>query len=169
MQQRRLQQVSRPNIYVTTLNIFLISFCIWTLYVSLSDYLVLILKFYTVLVCLHDVRHFFNHKWHSSKHVSNIFTEKIWYPFSIMSQLRYQGPFLRDMTHIYKTESSMSTCHLWLLRYYVQFDFQMCARLQYWRTEIPDKAIPVCSLFLAAKDGMARLQSKFQNLNPVDT
>ena len=44
------------------------------MYVSLSDYLVLILKFYTVLVRLHNITNFLNHNTISYKHVLNFFT-----------------------------------------------------------------------------------------------
>ena len=52
-------------------------FCIWISYVSLSNYLVLIFKFYTVPVCLHDINNVVNQKAHWSKqcHVS-IFKHK---------------------------------------------------------------------------------------------
>ena len=53
MQQHHLQQVARHVIYVKICKILVLLFCIWTPYVSLSDYLVLILKFYTVPVRLH--------------------------------------------------------------------------------------------------------------------
>ena len=62
--------------------------CIWMLYVSLSDYFVLILKYFTVSVRLHSVRHVLNYETLSSKHVWKFFTGKIWRHFSIMSQLR---------------------------------------------------------------------------------
>ena len=56
--------------------------------ISLSKYLVLILKFYTVPVRLHDVTNFLNHETLQSKHVTKFFTAKIWRHFSITSQLR---------------------------------------------------------------------------------
>ena len=62
MQQRHLQQVSCRDIYLTTCKNLLLLFSLRTSYVSVSDYLVLILKFYAVLLCLHDVKNFLNHK-----------------------------------------------------------------------------------------------------------
>ena len=70
MQQRHLQQLSRCYIYITTCKFVLQLFCIRTSYVSLSNYLLLILKFDSVLMGLHDVRNFLNYKTLSSKHVS---------------------------------------------------------------------------------------------------
>ena len=62
MQQRHLQQVSRCDIYITACKILVFLFCIWTSYILLSDYLMLILKFYTVPVRLHNMKRFLNHK-----------------------------------------------------------------------------------------------------------
>ena len=59
-----------------------------TLCQVMSDYLKLTLKFYTVPVCLHDVINIVNQYVLSCKHVSIIFTAKIWRHFSITSQLR---------------------------------------------------------------------------------
>ena len=56
------------------------------LYLFLGDYLVLILKFYTIPVCLQDVIKLFKPKPLSSKNVS-IFTTKIWLHFSIRAML----------------------------------------------------------------------------------
>ena len=59
---------------------------------SLSNYLVLILKFYTVPVGSHDVTNFLNHETIQSKHVSNFYREK----YDVISQLRHsyaKGPF----------------------------------------------------------------------------
>ena len=51
-------------------------FCIWLSFVTLSDYKVLILKFYSVPVHLHGVTNFLNQKAISSNHIS-IFTAKL--------------------------------------------------------------------------------------------
>ena len=88
MQKPHLQQVSRRGIYVTICKILLLLFCIWISYIPLSNYLVLILNYYTVPVRLHDNTNFFNHETLQSKHVSKFFTAKIWRHFSITSQLR---------------------------------------------------------------------------------
>ena len=88
MQKPHLQQKSRRGIYVTIYKILLLLFYIWIAYISLSNYLVLSLKFYTVPVGLRDVTNFLNHETLQSKHVSNFFTTKIWRHFSITSQLR---------------------------------------------------------------------------------
>ena len=48
MQQSHLKQMAHNVIYVRKCKILIMLFCIWKSYVSLSDYLVLILKFYTV-------------------------------------------------------------------------------------------------------------------------
>ena len=77
MQQHHLQQVTRHVIYVTTSKILLLLFCIWTSYVSLGEYMILILKFYTVSVSLHDVTNFLNHKTFSRKQVSNFYRENM--------------------------------------------------------------------------------------------
>ena len=77
MQKPHLQQVSRRGIYVTICKILLLLFCIWTSYISLSNYLVLILKFFTVPVHLHNITNFLNHETLQSKHVSKFFTAKI--------------------------------------------------------------------------------------------
>ena len=81
MQQCHSQQVLRRYIYVATCKILLLLFCIWISYVSVSDYKVLILKFYTVPVCLHGITNFLNQKAISSKHASFFFTGKRWGPF----------------------------------------------------------------------------------------
>ena len=66
LQKPHLQQFSRRGIYVTTCKILLL----FIIYISLSNYLVLILIFYTIPVPLHDVTNFLNHKTLPSKHVS---------------------------------------------------------------------------------------------------
>ena len=71
---------------------FLRLFCIWISYVSLSDYKVLIQKFYTTLVCLHGVTNCLNKTRISSKHVS-IFLPR---NYDVISQLCHSytnGPF----------------------------------------------------------------------------
>ena len=78
-QQRHLQRLSRRGIYVTTCKILLLLFCLWTSCVTHSDYLVLILKFYTV--------HFFKQE-STFKKICQFCTAKIRLHFSIMSQLR---------------------------------------------------------------------------------
>ena len=88
MQMPHLQQVSRRGIYVTICKILLLLFCIWISYISLSNYLVLILKCYAVPVRLRNVTNFLNLETLQSKHVSKFFTAKIWRHFSITSQLR---------------------------------------------------------------------------------
>ena len=88
MQKSHLQQVSHRGIYVTICKILLLLFCKWISYISLSNYLVLILKFYTVRVHLRDVTNFLNHETLQSKHMPNLFTAKTWRHFSITSQLR---------------------------------------------------------------------------------
>ena len=60
-------------------------FSIWASYVSPSKYLVLILKFYTIPVRLHNIKTVLNRNGLSSKHMS-IFV-KIWRHFSITSEL----------------------------------------------------------------------------------
>ena len=54
-------------------------------------YLVVLLKFYTVLMCLHPVRNFVNHKAFSSKHVSTFFYREN------MSFLNYITAILRAL------------------------------------------------------------------------
>ena len=58
MQQRNLQQASRCDVYITICKILLKLFYIWTLYVSGSDYKMIILKMYTVQMRLHAVTKF---------------------------------------------------------------------------------------------------------------
>ena len=88
MQKRHLQQASRRDIYVTTCKILLLLFCIWTPYVFCSDYLMLILKFSTIPVGLHDIPSFLNYKTISIQQVWIFITAKIWRYFSITPQLR---------------------------------------------------------------------------------
>ena len=87
-----MQQVSRRDIYVTTGKILLQLFSIWASYVSLSNYILLILTFYTVPVRLHDVNNVVNQNALSSKHVSIFLPRK----YDVISQLRHsyaKGPF----------------------------------------------------------------------------
>ena len=72
---------------------FYCSYFLWALYVSLSSYLMIIVKFNIFPVRLHDIKQ----RWNWTKDVS-FFTSKIWRNFSITSQLRL-GPFLRDAAH----------------------------------------------------------------------
>ena len=76
-QQCLLQQVSCLDICVTTCKILLLLFCI-------CDYLVLILKFSTVGVCMHDVTSFLIHETLLSKHVLIFLPLK----YDVISQLR---------------------------------------------------------------------------------
>ena len=92
MQKPHLQQVSRHGIYVIICKILLLLFCIWIPYLSLSNYLVLTLKFNTVPVRLHDATNFLNHETLQSKHVSKFLPRK----YDVISQLRHsyaKGPF----------------------------------------------------------------------------
>ena len=92
MQKPHLQQVSRRGINVTIYKTLLLLFCIWMSYISLSNYLVLILTFYTVPVRLRDVTNFLNHETLQSKHVSIFLPRK----YDVISQLRdsyAKGPF----------------------------------------------------------------------------
>ena len=74
-------------------HIFLLPlFCISISYLSHSDYLVVILKFYTVPMFLHAVTNFVNQKTFSGKHVSTFVTQK----YDVISELRQRyakGPF----------------------------------------------------------------------------
>ena len=83
--QRYLKQVSRHDFCVTTCTILLLLFVLRISYESLSDYMVLIFKLYTVPLGLQDVTNVFNN--HETLFVS-IFTARIWRHFSIKSQLR---------------------------------------------------------------------------------
>ena len=65
MQHCHLQQLSHPVIYITTYNILYMNI-ICNLH---SDYMVLILKFYTVPMPFHDVKTFLNKRALSSKRV----------------------------------------------------------------------------------------------------
>ena len=91
MQQCHSQQVSPRNIYVTTFNIFLRLFCIWTSYVLLSDFLLFVLKFYTIPVRSHDVRLFLSRKTVSKQ------TCRIFYRENMMSFLNYVTATLRAL------------------------------------------------------------------------
>ena len=62
------------GMYVTICKILLLLFCIWISHISLSNYFVLILKFYTVPVRLRSVTNFVNHETLQCKHVSKFFT-----------------------------------------------------------------------------------------------
>ena len=62
--------------YVMTRKFLPPLFCIWTSYLSHSDCLVVILKFYTILMFLHAVRIFINQKMFSSKTVSTFLPRK---------------------------------------------------------------------------------------------
>ena len=86
--QCHLQQVWHRNIYITSWNVLLPVIYMWTLYryVSLRDYLdgclfqlVLILIFYCVLMCLHDVKQ------------RNIFIQTCFYflEYDVISQQRH--------------------------------------------------------------------------------
>ena len=88
MQQRHLQQVSHRDIHIWLYKILFRLFCIWTSYVSLSDYKVLILKIYTVPVRLHGVTNFFKPESTFKQTRVDFFTAKIWRHISITSQLR---------------------------------------------------------------------------------
>ena len=72
MQQHHSKQMSLRVLYVNTCKILLLLFCIWTSYILLIVYLVLILKFNTFPLRLHDVKHVLNHKTLSRKHRKNM-------------------------------------------------------------------------------------------------
>ena len=98
MQRCHLQQLSCCENYVTTWKILLLLFCILTSYVTHNDYLVLILKFYTVPVPLHDVKIILSKRALSIKNVSIFFTAK----HDVISKLRhsYAKGFLYDEAQI---------------------------------------------------------------------
>ena len=73
MQQCHFQQMWRRDVQVTTRDFLLPLFCIWTSYLSHSDCLVVILKFYTAPMFLHAVRNFVNQKAFWNKHVPTVF------------------------------------------------------------------------------------------------
>ena len=64
MQQRHFHRIWRRDVHVTTPKVLFQLFCtcIWTSYLSQSDCLMVILKFYTVPMLLHAVKHFVNQK-----------------------------------------------------------------------------------------------------------
>ena len=82
-------------------------FCIWTSYVSLKDYLMIILKFYTAPVRLHDVINIVNQKAHSCKDVSIIF-----YRENMTSFLNYVTATLRTL---YAWRASYCTSIIYIL------------------------------------------------------
>ena len=77
--------------------------CIWTWYVSLSDYLNLSLKFYTVPVRLHDVINIVNQNVLSCKHVSIIF-----YCENMTSFLNYVTATLRTLYALHGSHNKKS-------------------------------------------------------------
>ena len=91
MEQRHLS-LSHHDIYERTWENLIQLLCIWTSYVSLSDYLMLTLKFYTVPVHLHDVIIIVNQNGLSCKHVSIIF-----YCENMTSFLNYVTATLRTL------------------------------------------------------------------------
>ena len=91
MKQHHLHQVSSRYLYVMACKILLMLFCIRASYVLRSDYLMLILKFYTIPVHLHVVTSFLNHKTISSKHMS--FLPHKYYVISQLSHSYAKGPF----------------------------------------------------------------------------
>ena len=112
--------MSRRDIYVTTCKIVLLLSCIFSSYVWLRDYLVLILKFYTVPVRLHDIKSFLNEKALSSKQLWQFF---LMLRYNVISQLRHsyaKGPFCPPLSRKrgdIKSHSSvcpsvrLSVCH----------------------------------------------------------
>ena len=92
MQQRHFQQIWRRDVHVTARNFLRPLFCKGTSNLSQSDYLVVILKLYTVPMFLHAVRNFVNRETVLSKHVSTFLPQK----YDVISQLRHsyaKGPF----------------------------------------------------------------------------
>ena len=92
MQQRHFQQQWRSDVHVTIHTFLLPLFCISISYLSHSDCLVVILKFYTVPVFLKAVTNFANDTAFSSKHLSTFLPRK----YDVISQLRHsyaEGPF----------------------------------------------------------------------------
>ena len=89
----------RRDVYVTTLKILLLLFCILRSYLSHIDCLVVILTFYTVPMCLNDVRNFVNQKVFSNKHLSIVLPRK----YEVVSQLRHSyanSPFCMTRLNI---------------------------------------------------------------------
>ena len=86
------QQMWHRDVHVTTRTFFLPLFCTSISYLSHSDCLVVILKFYTVPRLLHAVANFVNQKTFSSKHVSNFF-----YRENMTSFLNYVTATLRAL------------------------------------------------------------------------
>ena len=78
-----LNLVYKQHCYLQRVSCGKILLLSWTWYESPIDYLVLILKFYAVPVCLHDVTNFLNQQTRV-----DIFAAKVWRYFLIMSQLR---------------------------------------------------------------------------------
>ena len=92
-QKPHLQQVSCRGIYVTICKSLPLLFCIWISYIiSLSNYLVLILKLKTVPVRLRYVTNFLNHETLQSKHCVEIF-----YRENMTSFLSYVTATLRAL------------------------------------------------------------------------
>ena len=58
MQRRHFQQMWRRDVHVKTRKVLLLLFCLWRLYITHSDCLVVILKFYIIAMFLHAVRNF---------------------------------------------------------------------------------------------------------------
>ena len=91
-QQRHFQQMLRRDFLVTTRKFLLPLFCISVSYLSHSDCLFVILKFYTVPMFLHTVTNLINQKAFSSKHVSPYLPRT----YDVISQLHHnycKGPF----------------------------------------------------------------------------
>ena len=97
MQQCHLQQLSRLDIYITLCKILHCYFVYETSYVTHSDYLVLIWKFYTVLLTLN----FFKQENSFKQTRVDFFLPR---KYDVNSQLRHsyvKGPFLCGAAHIW--------------------------------------------------------------------
>ena len=88
MQQSPFQQIWRRDVHVTKRKFLHPLFCIWTSYLSKSDCLVVILKFYIFSMILHAVRNQKPESIFQEAHVNFFITAKIWRHVSITSQLR---------------------------------------------------------------------------------